>query len=268
MQSNQLRELLCKKFGSEITSHQNFQSFINESTSLFDELNLKNELLERSSNASLEAYNKLLFINKQLNNEISFLNEKTKNLLVLIAKEKGTTISDYATLQLDETFQILQNEIFKWKSLEDKHKQSLATLEKANKELDQFAYVVSHDLKAPLRAIASLADWIEEDTKDKISEDSRSNLNMLKGRVLRMEALIHGILSYAKAGKIKCESKIIDLNYLLNDIIDSLNPPSYFQINIQDNLPSIETEQTKLFQVFSNLISNAIKYNDKVVGNI
>lgn len=52
---------------------------------------------------------------------------------------------------------------------------------------------------------------------------------MLKGRVLRMEALIHGILSYAKAGKIKCESKVIDLNYLLNEIIDSLNPPSFFK---------------------------------------
>jgi signal transduction histidine kinase len=268
MQSNELQELLRTQLGSDISNHPNFQQLTTALNEKFDELKIKNELLDRSNNASIEAYNKLLFINKHLNNELSFFNEKTKNLLCTIAKEKGASTSDYASLQLDETIQILQNEIHKWKSLEEKHKQSLATLEKANKELDQFAYVVSHDLKAPLRAIASLADWIEEDTKDKISEDSRSNLSMLKGRVLRMEALIHGILSYAKAGKIKCESKVIDLNYLLNEIIDSLNPPSFFQIQIQENLPSIETEQTKLFQVFSNLISNAIKYNDKVVGNV
>lgn len=268
MQSDQLRELLCEKFGNDISNHKNFEPFINEISDKLNDLQIKNELLESSNTASLEGYNKLLFVNKQLSNEISFLNIKTQNLLITIAKEKGTSIDNLSSLQLDETFQILQNEISKWKSLEDKNKQNLSTLEKANKELDQFAYVVSHDLKAPLRAIASLADWIEEDTKDKISDESRKNLSMLKGRVLRMEALIHGILSYAKAGKIKCESKIIDLNYLLNDIIDSLNPPSYFQVNIQENLPFIETEQIKLFQVFSNLISNAIKYNDKVVGNI
>jgi len=268
MQSDQLRELLCDKFGSEISNHESFESFINEISDELSDLKIKNELLERSNKTSSEGYNKLLFVNKQINNEISFFNIKTKNLLIAIAKEKGTSLDDFSTLQLDETFQILQNEVSKWKALEDKHKLSLTTLEKANKELDQFAYIVSHDLKAPLRAIASLAEWIEEDTKDKISDESRKNLTLLKGRVLRMEALIHGILSYAKAGKIKCESKIIDLNLLLNDIIDSLNPPSYFQVNIQNNLPSIETEQTKLFQVFSNLISNAIKYNDKVVGNI
>lgn len=268
MQSNQLHELLRAQLGSEICNHPNYQTAIDSLSQNFDELKIKNELLERSSNASIDAYNKLLFINKQLNNELSFINEKTKNLLYTIASEKGALPTEYTSLQLDETFKILQNEIYKWKSLEEKHKQSVTTLEKANKELDQFAYVVSHDLKAPLRAIASLADWIEEDTKDKISDDSRNNLNMLKGRVMRMEALIHGILSYAKAGKIKCESKVIDLNYLLNEIIDSLNPPSFFQIHVQENLPSIETEQTKLFQVFSNLISNSIKYNDKVVGYI
>ena len=188
MQSNQLQELLQSQLGSDIINHPNFSTLIDSLNENFNELKIKNELLERSSNASVDAYNKLLFINKQLNNELSFINEKTKNLLYTISKEKGTSPAEYSSLQLDETFQILQNEIYKRKSLEEKHKHSLATLEKANKELDQFAYVVSHDLKAPLRAIASLADWIEEDTKDKISDDSRSNLNMLKGRVLRIEA--------------------------------------------------------------------------------
>jgi len=266
MQSNQLHELLINNFGNEICNHPNYKNVFNSLTEKFANLQLQNELAERASHASVDAYNKLLFVNKQLSNELNFINEKTKKLILAIAKEKG--VEEFSSMQLDETFQLLQNEIFKWKSLEEKHKQNVKTLEKANKELDQFAYVVSLDLKAPLRAISSLAEWIEEDTKDKISEESKRNLILLKGRVLRMESLIQGILAYAKAGKMKCESKVIDLNFLLHEIIDSLNPPSCFKVQIQNNLPSIETEQTKLFQVFSNLISNAIKYNDKVVGNL
>ncbi|MFM7016866.1 MAG: hypothetical protein ACKOX3_11120, partial [Bacteroidota bacterium] len=130
MQSNQLRDLFINQLGSDISTHPNFELVIQTMTSHFDDIKIQNELLERSSTASIDAYNKLLFINKQLSNEISFLNQKTKNLLITIAKEKGTAINEYSTLQLDETFQILQNEIFKWKTLEDKHKQNLATLEK------------------------------------------------------------------------------------------------------------------------------------------
>ena len=82
MQSNQLQELLQSQLGSDIINHPNYSTLIDSLNENFNELKIKNELLERSSNASVDAYNKLLFINKQLNNELSFINEKTKTSIL------------------------------------------------------------------------------------------------------------------------------------------------------------------------------------------
>ncbi|ELR73069.1 PAS/PAC Sensor Signal Transduction Histidine Kinase [Fulvivirga imtechensis AK7] len=136
-------------------------------------------------------------------------------------------------------------------------------LKKQNKELNQFSYVVSHDLKAPLRAIFKLSEWIEEDLGDSIPEDSRKNLETLRGRVFRLESLINGLLEYSKIGRTDISPENVDTNKLINDIIELLNPPEYIQINIQEKMPVVHTKRILLQQVFSNLINNAIKYHDK-----
>jgi PAS domain S-box-containing protein len=134
-------------------------------------------------------------------------------------------------------------------------------LEKINKELDQFAYIVSHDLKAPLRAINNLADWIAEDLESVMEDDTKKNLSLMKGRISRMEALINGILQYSRAGRMKAESVEIPINDFVNDIILNLAPPENFVVHIQENMPMVKTEKIAFEQVFSNFISNAIKYN-------
>jgi light-regulated signal transduction histidine kinase (bacteriophytochrome) len=134
-------------------------------------------------------------------------------------------------------------------------------LEKINKELDQFAYIVSHDLKAPLRAINNLSDWIAEDLESIMQDDSRKNLSLLKGRIHRMEALINGILQYSRAGRMKAESVEIPIYDFVNDIVLNLAPPGHFVMKVQENMPTVKTEKVALEQVFSNFISNAIKYN-------
>jgi len=134
-------------------------------------------------------------------------------------------------------------------------------LEKINKELDQFAYIVSHDLKAPLRAINNLSDWIAEDLESIMQDDTRKNLSLLKGRIHRMEALINGILQYSRAGRMKAESVEIPIYHFVNDIVLNLAPPEGFVVNVQENMPTVKAEKVALEQVFSNFISNAIKYN-------
>ena len=134
-------------------------------------------------------------------------------------------------------------------------------LEKINKELDQFAYIVSHDLKAPLRAINNLSDWIAEDLESIMKDDTRKNLSLLKGRIHRMEALINGILQYSRAGRMKAESVEIPIYDFVNDIVLNLAPPGHFVMKVQENMPTVKTEKVALEQVFSNFISNAIKYN-------
>lgn len=136
------------------------------------------------------------------------------------------------------------------------------TLEKINKELDQFAYIVSHDLKAPLRAINNLSIWIEEDLEGKMEADTRKNFEMLRGRIHRMESLINGILQYSRAGRVKNENVPVDVNAFVKDVIQNLSPPEHFRITVDERLPIIQSEKIALDQVFSNFISNAIKYNN------
>jgi PAS domain S-box-containing protein len=141
-------------------------------------------------------------------------------------------------------------------------------LKKRNQELDRFAYVTSHDLKAPLRAIANLSEWIEEDLAEVLTEDTRHQMNLLRGRVHRMEALINGLLQYSRVGRIKTEPEIVDVNTLLTEIISSLEYPDEFRIEIEGEMPTLRTERLPLQQVFTNLISNGIKHRDRSDGRV
>ncbi|MGL6341356.1 MAG: ATP-binding protein, partial [Waterburya sp.] len=141
-------------------------------------------------------------------------------------------------------------------------------LKKSNRELEQFAYITSHDLKAPLRAIANLSEWIEEDLQDKLDDDTRYNMNLLRGRVYRLENLINGLLDYSRVGRQKFESQSVDVGKMLTEIIDSLDVPKNLTVEIQGNMPTLTTEVIPLQQVFNNLINNAIKHSDLEQGKI
>lgn len=141
-------------------------------------------------------------------------------------------------------------------------------LEKANQELKDFAYVVSHDLKAPLRAIGSLASWLASDYADKLDEDGKENLEMLVSRVKRMHSLIEGILQYSRVGRADSTKSSIDLNQLVAETIESLAPPQNIRITVETEMPSIWADPVRIQQLFQNLISNAIKYMDKPQGQI
>ncbi len=149
-----------------------------------------------------------------------------------------------------------------------RQKQNFAELESMNRELEQFAYVTSHDLKAPLRAIANLSSWIEEDLNDVMTEETRKQMELLRGRVKRMESLINGILQYSRAGRVDMEVEMVDVSELLSEIIEGFEYPDDFQFDIAAEMPVIETARVPFSQVFSNLISNAIKYHEGTGGRV
>jgi light-regulated signal transduction histidine kinase (bacteriophytochrome) len=142
------------------------------------------------------------------------------------------------------------------------------TLEKRNQELDQFAYIVSHDLKAPLRAIANLSSWIEEDLAGHLDTDTQHQMDLLRGRVHRMEAFINGILEYSRVGRMRSQVETVNVESLLKEIIDSLAPPPEFTIEIATPMPTLITDPLPLQQIFTNLISNAIKHHDRCDGKV
>jgi PAS domain S-box-containing protein len=135
-------------------------------------------------------------------------------------------------------------------------------------ELKDFAYIVSHDLKAPLRGIKTLADWISSDYADKIDEQGKEQMDLLLKRVQRMHNLIDGVLQYSRVGRVTEQKVQVDLNELMPNVIDMVAAPENISITVENRLPVIECEQTRIMQVFENLLSNAVKYMDKPQGRI
>lgn len=141
-----------------------------------------------------------------------------------------------------------------------------ADLERSNRELDEFAYVASHDLRSPLEGIASLASWIEEDSGTQLPEDSQRHLAQIGQRVLRLQTLLDDLLQFSRAGRRETALELVDVAELVQDIISLLNPPSGFRVKTSGDLPRLETFRTPLQQVFQNLIGNAIKHHDRTDG--
>ncbi len=168
-------------------------------------------------------------------------------------------VSDDGT---EERYIFIESDITPRKLAEEKMKLYMKNLEKTNSELDKFAYVVSHDLKAPLRAIGNLTGWIEEDMADRLPDDIRGHFNTIKGRVVRMEGLINGILDYTKAAK-GGELLSFESEEVVKDAIELIGVPENAIINVRKGMPVMKAERVKLQQVFLNLIHNAVKYNDK-----
>ena len=154
------------------------------------------------------------------------------------------------------------------KLTQERQDQLLEEVENANRELKDFAYIVSHDLKAPLRGISTLAEWISTDYADKLDEDGKEQMDLLMARTERMHNLIDGILQYSRVGRIREEQVSVNLNELVPEVIEMLEPPENIKMEIENELPTVLCEQTRIMQVFQNLLSNAVKYMDKPRGQI
>jgi len=143
------------------------------------------------------------------------------------------------------------------------------SLEQRNQELDQFAYVASHDLKAPLRAIANLSTWLQEELAgDGDARQVPDLLRLLHARVRRFEALIEGIHQYAIAGRPAIGTESVDVGQLLREIVDEHHPDARFTVTLPADAPTLRTDRTRLWQVFTNLVGNAIKHHQSGPGRI
>jgi signal transduction histidine kinase len=216
------------------------------------------------------------FLMRQIAREKDF----TKMLNVESQDEIGDLASSFneMTTNLRKTTTSIDNlnhEIAERKKAEQRQAQLIQELErtnqeveKVNQELKDFAYVVSHDLKTPLRGIKTIVEWITTDYTDKLDDNGKEQMSLLTNRVDRMHNLIDGILQYSRVGRVEEEKAVVNLNELVTEIIDMIAPPENISITIENELPAIECEHTRIMQVFQNLLSNAVKYMDKPKGQI
>jgi two-component system sensor kinase FixL len=141
-------------------------------------------------------------------------------------------------------------------------------LEASNQEHRNFAHVIAHDLKSPLRGIGTVADRLIRNYSGKIDKDGTDQLRLLIIRARRMSDFIDGILRYAEIGYVCEERHDVDVNALLTEIIGEIAIPDNIEIVIEPNMPTVHAERLRLKQVFQNLLSNAGKYIDQPKGLI
>ncbi|MEO0457318.1 MAG: ATP-binding protein [Cyanobacteria bacterium P01_A01_bin.114] len=171
-------------------------------------------------------------------------------------------------IQQRDLISTLQSRAQKLTSVNQSLLRTARLLKTRNKELDEFAYIASHDLRAPLRAISNLANWLQDDLSGQLPSENQEQLNLLQSRTKRLEGFIEGLLQYSRAGRQGLEVVPVESRALVDEILDSLAPPAPLQIIVPEIMPVLKTQKILLQQVLSNLLSNAIKYHDRPDGQI
>ncbi len=160
----------------------------------------------------------------------------------------------------------IQLDITERKRLENEREKLLESLENQNERLNEYAHVVSHDLKSPLRNISALVSWTKEDFAGRIGKESLTNLNHIQNKIEKMDHLIGNILKYSSIESSSVVNKQLDLDVLVRDIIDMIYIPDHISVSVKRKLPTIVADQTRIQQLFQNLIANAVNYIDKPKG--
>jgi len=205
------------------------------------------------------------------NNIIYRLQRLSSSVFQLTGGDLTTPVAatgDDQITQLEEAVEAFRGNAIRLQTAERDLLSYANELERSNTDLQQFAYVTSHDLRAPLRAITSLSEWVEEDLAAGNTVSVAANLSRLRGRVKRMESLLSGILQYARAGSVSADNAPVDITAAALQIFDDLNHEGRFSLSVKSNVETVVTGESFLYQVLGNLISNAIKHHDKQTGAI
>jgi PAS domain S-box-containing protein len=169
----------------------------------------------------------------------------------------------------DKQFVIaVARDITERKKIQLSQEELINKVDNINNELKEFVSIVSHDLKAPLRGIKTLANWILSDCSDKLSGQANEQMMLLLERVERMYNLIEGTLQYSRVGRTDEKKVQVNLNQFVPEIINMVVPPENIKVTIENELPVIECVEVHIMQIFQNLLSNAIKYMNKQQGCI
>lgn len=152
------------------------------------------------------------------------------------------------------------------KQLELQKENLVKELEKSNVGLQEYAHIVSHDLKSPLRSISALCTWLNEDYQDKLDENGKYNLSMMQEKVEAMDSLIDGILKYSTINSDNIDNTSVDVNEVIKEITDIIYIPEHVKVIVKSSLPIIYADRTKIHQLIQNFLSNAVVHIERENG--
>jgi light-regulated signal transduction histidine kinase (bacteriophytochrome) len=230
---------------SYTTSEEQFGMLQRAASISSEELFNSNQQLRQESESQKEIITKL----NNVINTLKFYDLKGDNQL-----EGGDS------LKLVDFIENQTKEIIEINKQKDK---LLANLERQNQELNDYAHMVSHDLKSPLQSIDALTTWIKEDYSEVLGDGGREVVNLIRENVEKMDTLILGILEYSTIGKAEKSVYEVDLNILIDDILLAIDNPNEIKVIIPNKLPIVKGDQHRLELLFHHLIQNSIKFNDK-----
>jgi signal transduction histidine kinase len=237
---------------------QFFEAIDNSYKNYEDQISILQSAMKISSDELYEA-------NQKLRNEADSLKEINTNLEFIL---NSMNLDSEAIDELDDlnTSDYIRKQTIEIVKSNRQREELLRNLEKQNQALNEYAHIVSHDLKSPLRSIHSLITFIKEDNDSEFNEKTARYFALIQEKVEKMDHLIQGILTYSKIDNVKLAKEKIILMDLINSIIATIFIPSHIVVIIKDELPILTADRFRMQQLFQNLISNAVNYNDKPNG--
>lgn len=251
-----LKRQIEKKLKGGLNDLDLFLVAINDSYENFED---QISLLQRAMKISSD---ELFAANQKLRDEAESLKEVNKNLEFILKSMSldGEIASNIDSFNSSDYIKQQSVEIVK---INKQREELLLNLEKQNKVLNEYAHMVSHDLKAPLRSIDTLINWFIEDNQEMMNETNVKSLNLILSNVEKMDLLIKGILNYSAVENKENQDRTIDLNILIDEILRTIHISERVEITLKNQLPKVIGNDFRFKQLFQNLIQNAIKYNDK-----
>lgn len=239
---------------------QFFEAIDNSYKDYEDQISILQSAMRISSDELYEA-------NQKLRNEADSLKEINTNLEFIL---NSMNLDSAEVDELDDlnTSDYIRKQTIEIVKSNRQREELLRNLEKQNQALNEYAHIVSHDLKSPLRSIHSLITFIKEDNDNEFNEKTARYFTLIQEKVEKMDHLIQGILTYSKIDNVKLVKEKIILMDLINSIIATIFIPSHIVVIIKDELPILTSDRFRMQQLFQNLISNAVNYNDKPNGTV
>lgn len=258
---NPLLERQIKKHLAQLNESvpDSFFTAINDAYANYEE---QIDMLQRAMKLSSD---ELFQANTKLREETQLLKEVNNSF-----KQVLNSLNNVSTPFEDEIIvaEHISKQAMEIVEISKQREQLMMDLEQQNQQLNEYAHMVSHDLKSPLRNINTLAEWFISDNKETLEGENLNNLNLILLNVEKMDLLIKGILDYSSVDRYESENRLVDFDLLIDEIKRTTLLPKNFQIKVKNKLPKVYGNYYRFKQLFENLINNAIKYNDKEDGYV